>query len=105
MINPYRGPWVSDFYVPASVRWNITLTPDEGNPRSFAAIQGPRTWTENNVPVIPNSICLYAGYPQGGKLEEARDPTLGSTIEGHYEDYITGGLFETNFAFSQYSYP
>ena len=76
------------------------------DPRSFAGILGSRTWTEDGRPVIPNSVCLYAGDSQGGPLAEARNFNFGPVVEGHYTEYICeGGIFDTTFTYSKYTGP
>ena len=105
-INPYRGVWRGSF-TPLSARWNITMMPTApASPRSFAAILGSRTWTHDGRPVIPNSVCLYAGDSQGGPLGEARNFDFGPVVEGHYTEYICeGGIYDTTFTYSKYTGP
>ena len=103
-INPYTGFWVPSSEVPPSNRWNVTMVPAQVDSRSFAAVLYPTTWTEDTIPVIPNTPCLFAGDSQGGPLGEARHHSLGPVIEGHYTEYICkDGIFDTSFTYSKYS--
>lgn len=80
---------------PDASHFAVTVKTASGDQRRFFAALYARTWDFKQKP------CLYAGSSQGGKTMEV--PSLsGSVIEGLYKHYITDGLFNPKFEFSQF---
>ena len=67
--------------------------------RTFAADLGDKTWSLNHEYAKSNSKCLYAGNGQGGPESDSDD----SVIQGNWTDYITDGLYKTNWIYSRYT--
>ena len=88
--------------VPTSGGNNATLTmyppPPAKNRTTWAEVY-KSTWTQQGVPAIPNSSCLFVGSPQGG----AWPSTFDTVIEGTWQDYITDSLFETAWSYSRFT--
>lgn len=88
MVSNSEGNLILTMYPPYSAR-NRTI---------FASVAGT-TWTQNGVPAIPNSWCLFVGSSQGGPFP----PHYDSLIEGYWHNYTTDGLFETAWTYSRFS--
>lgn len=86
-------------YLDLESLYAVTVSPPVGlEARTFIAELYTFTWEPRN------EICFYAGNIQGGRLAEITDENFNDpVIEGSYEEYIVGGLFEHNFAYSQFS--
>ena len=85
-IAPYAGG-AKDLYV-------ITVNPADGNTRRFIGRQYGLTWD------FSHQVCYYSGNGQGGRSGLGTpDDTV---IEGTYKDYITSGLYSSNFGFTQF---
>lgn len=66
--------------------------------RTFVAELYTFTWEPRN------EVCFYAGNIQGGELAEITDRSVNDpVIEGSYREYIVSGLFEHDYAYSQFS--
>ena len=80
--------------------FNLTMhpPPPAKNRTMFAQVSGS-TWTQGHVPAIPNRQCLFVGNRQAGSYLASYD----SVIEGTWRNYITDGLFETNWTYTRYT--
>ena len=86
--------------VPTSGR-NYTITmypPGAGRNRTMFASAHGSTWTQNGVPAIPSSSCLFVGSAQAAAFPSDSD----SVIEGTWEDYRTDSLFDTTWKYTRY---
>ena len=95
----YTGSQTIDYLDLDSLYAVTVSSPSEGaQERTFIAELYTYTWE------LRNEVCFYAGNTQGGRLLEITDKEFNDpVIEGSYEDYVVGGLFEHNFAYSQFS--
>ena len=79
--------------------YNITMyPPGAGRNRTMFAFPHGSTWTQNGVPAIPSSSCLFVGSAQAGAFPSDSD----SVIEGTWEDYRTDSLFDTTWKYTRY---
>ena len=75
---------------------------------SYIEVYEPGHKSYRNFPVFFYNLvwdqsadgCYYAGDSQGGP-ERSRDP-INSVIEGDYTQYITDGLFDTEFTYNHF---
>jgi len=76
----------------------VTVTPADGDSRSFIAERFPRTWDNRRTQ------CLYAGSAQGGRFSEYSDPSLpsDSVIEGTFRSYQVDSLFDSEFIYREF---
>lgn len=90
----YTGPTINDGE--GIERYVITVThPDASRDRSFTGILYQYNWEFERSP------CFYVGNQQGGPIYEVEEPN-DSVIEGDYEDYRVGGLFETEYKYTRF---
>lgn len=73
--------------------------PNSARNRTMFADVHKTTWTQQLVPAIANSSCLFVGSRQGGAYPRSYD----SVIEGYWHHYITDGLFETDWDYSRFT--
>ena len=94
----YTGTQEID-YLDLDSLYAVTVAPPlASRNRTFIAELYTFTWEPRN------EVCFYAGNIQGGRLREITDRNFNDpVIEGSYEDYIVDGLFEHEFAYSQFS--
>ena len=94
----YTGSQTID-YLDLESLYAVTVSPPLiARPRTFIAELYTFTWEPRN------EVCFYAGNIQGGRLAEITDDKFNApVIEGSYKDYIVNGLFEHDFAYSQFS--
>ena len=79
--------------------YNITMyPPGAGRNRTMFAFPLETTWTQNGVPAIPRSSCLFVGSIQAGAYPSTSD----SVIQGDWEDYIADSLFDTTWKYTRY---
>ena len=75
----------------------VKVDPTDSSPRRFVAEYYQLSWDQTR-----RDTCLYAGDQQGGRIREISNPN-DPVIEGRYQFYHTGGLFETQFRYSQFN--
>lgn len=94
----YTGSQTID-YLDLDSLYAITVSsPLEEQARTFVAELYAFTWEPRH------EVCFYAGNIQGGQLAEITDENFNDpVIEGSYEDYIVGGLFEHKFVYSRFN--
>lgn len=95
----YTGSQTID-YLDLDSLYAVTVSPplEAQQTRTFIAELYTFTWEPRN------EVCFYAGNIQGGRLAEITDENFNDpVIEGSYEHYIVGGLFEHDFAYSRFS--
>ena len=73
----------------------MTVSHPLSSPRSFTGVLYDLTWE------FESKQCLYVGNRQGGPIGEVDDEN-DSVIEGSYQDYRTGGPFDTDFVYSHF---
>ena len=87
---------VPEGYNPDRQRYVVTVAPKSSPPRSFIGEFLHLLWDKTRRP------CLYAGNAQGGPSQI--DDLSQSVIEGNYRDYLTDGVFETSYTYSQFDH-
>ena len=75
--------------------YTVTVTPPDGDVRSFVGHLYDVTWDFTPVP------CVYAGNRNGGPVFEFDNPN-DSVIEGNYTLYEVSDLFSTGFTYEQF---
>ena len=93
--------WGVPFKLVPTSGHNYTITmypPGAGRNRTMFAFPHEITWTQNGVPAIPSSSCLFVGSSQAGALPSVSD----SVIEGTWQDYRTDSLFDTTWKYTRY---
>ena len=66
-----------------------------GQRRQFVGLLHPLTWE------LESRQCLYVGNRQGGPIDEVDDPN-DSVLQGKYDDYEIGNLFDTEFDYGHF---
>ena len=99
----YTGQfWSIPFKMVPKSGGNFTLTryrpPPAKNRTTWAQVYNS-TWTQQQVPAIPNSSCLFVGTQQGGPWPSSYD----SVIEGNWHNYVTDSLFETAWTYTRFT--
>ena len=93
--------WGVPFKLGPTIEGNSTIImypPGAARNRTMLAQVHETTWTQNGVPAIPRSKCLFVGSQQAGAWPSNYD----SVIEGTWQDYITGHLFNTTWTYKRY---
>ena len=97
----YVGP--TPTYLDVDSLFAVCVSPPGRNgepskPRKFVAEYYSLKWDATS------DACFYSGNIQGGRLLEVSDPAFNDpVIEGFYTDYITSGLFQNSFMYTQFS--
>lgn len=89
----YTGPILNDT---ETNRFEISVThPDFSGTRRFTGLLLDVNWEFQKTP------CFFVGNQQGGPIYEVEDPN-DSVIEGGYEDYRVGGVFEPDYKYNRF---